>query len=119
MSRSIQDSVGQNTTGVKVLQGGLIVDHEYLRNVLLQGRGSAINTVYAANQQQTIYNLGASLTYLLNRNVRLTATYDFYDSTGTATNQVVQEAPGAIGNAFFSSSVYNRHVALVGFKFTL
>ena len=119
VSRSIQDSIGQNTTGVKVLQGEVIVDHEYLRNVLLQGRSSVISTNYAANQQQTIYNLGASFTYLLNRNVRLTATYDFFDSTGNTTNQAPLEAPGAIGNAFSASSVYNRHVALVGLKFTL
>ncbi len=119
LTRTIEDSIGQTTTGVTVTQGLLTVDHEYRRNILLQGRVGALDTEFAGNVGQTIYDFGASVSYLFNRNVRLTATYDFYNSTGNAVNQLVTVPLAEIGSNVVSLASYNRQVALVSFRFTL
>ena len=118
-SRSIQTSVGQTTSGVTVTQGLLSVDHEYRRNILLQGRIGAINSNFVGGQSQTIYDFGASLSYLLNRNVRLTATYDYFDSVGNAVNQLTIIPLAAEGTQFVSLNSYTRQVALISLRFTL
>ena len=102
-----------------VTQGTLTIDHEYKRNILLQGRIGALDTEFAGNVGQTIYDFGASVSYLFNRNVRLTATYDFYNSTGNAVNQLVTVPLADIGSNVVSLASYNRQVALVSFRFTL
>ena len=118
-SRSIQTSVGETTSGVTVTQGLLTVDHEYRRNILLQGRIGAINSNFVGGQSQTIYDFGASLSYLLNRNMRLTATYDYFDSVGNALNQLTIIPLAAQGTNFVSLNSYNRQVALISLRFTL
>ena len=129
--RTIEDSIGQTTSGVTVTQGGLTVDHEYRRNILLQGRVNAIDTAFVNSQDQTIYDFGASLSYLFNRNMRLTGTYDFYLSTGgnsvngttiqtTGVGPVLGNGTGLLGGpAFISANSYNRQVFLLSLRFTL
>ena len=119
LSRSIETSVGQTTSGVTVTQGLLTVDHEYQRNILLQGRFGAVNTDFIGAQSQTIYDFGASFSYLFNRNVRLTATYDYFDSVGNAVNQLTIIPLSAGGTGIISLNSYNRQVALISLRFTL
>ena len=132
LTRTIEDSIGTVTSGVTVTQGGLTVDHEYRRNILLQGRVAAIDTSFVNAQSQTIYDFGASLSYLFNRNMRLTGTYDYYLSTGgnSVNGSTIIQTTGAgptlgggaafnTGQTFVSLSSYNRQVFLLSLRFTL
>jgi hypothetical protein len=61
------------------------VDHEYLRNVLLQGyAGAQYDDYLQGGGHDSRFSLGGGVTWLLNHNLRLSATYDFIDQKGTA-----------------------------------
>ena len=67
----------------------LRVDHEYWRNVILQARTGFFVDNYSQNQgTQTLFQAGVSVTWLLNRNLRLSASYDYADRS-TASNGAV------------------------------
>lgn len=90
VARRIQDSADESTAGFTGTGLQLTVDHEYLRNVLLNANaGFALNEYDQGQGKQTRYTTGAGVTWLLNRNMRLGATYDFTarqsDATGTLT----------------------------------
>ncbi|MBV9829464.1 MAG: outer membrane beta-barrel protein [Alphaproteobacteria bacterium] len=85
-SRRIQDSVSDSTVGLTETALQLRVDHEYLRNVILQARAGYFIDDYSQNQgSQTLLQAGVGVTWLLNRNMRLAATYD-YANRGTSSN---------------------------------
>ncbi len=75
--RRIQDSADESTSGYTETSARLRVDHEYLRNVLLQANAGVYYNEYNGGGNQTLYTIGAGATYLLNRNMGVTATYDF------------------------------------------
>ena len=57
-----------------------MVDHEYLRNVLLHGFVAVQRADFLqGGGQSSGFSLGGGVTWLVNRNVRLSATYDFTD----------------------------------------
>ena len=65
------------------------MDHEYLRNVLLQANGSFYHDDYRGGGSQSLYAFGTGVTYLLNRNASATLGYDFLareSGNGTGTN---------------------------------
>ncbi len=73
-TRHIQDSADDLTVGYTETAIGLRVDHEWLRNVLLQAHMRYNIDDYAQNQgSQTLLRFGAGATWLLNRNLRLEA----------------------------------------------
>ena len=72
VTRRIADSSDEATTGHTETTAGLVVDHEYLRNVLLQARLSATSDEYPGGGTQTLVAAGGGVTWLLNRNLRLT-----------------------------------------------
>jgi hypothetical protein len=85
LTRSIEDAAQEGIAGYTYTSGRLVLDHEYQRNVLLQ--------VYAGVQradflqgggQASGVSLGGGVTWLLNRNMRLSATYDFTDQRGSS-----------------------------------
>jgi len=99
--RRIEDANEAIQTGYTYTQAGLVVDHEYQRNILLQGRFSIQNANYIqSHTTQTLYDTGASATYVLNRNLRLSASYDFIAAQ--------QQLP-------FSSN-YTRNIVLLQLK---
>ena len=70
--RSIEDSTSESLIGYTLTQGGVSVDHEYLRNILLQGSATVAYAEYEQSTvTQTLYTVGASATWLLNRNLLL------------------------------------------------
>ncbi len=74
----IEDANEDAFLGYQYTRLRLGIDHEYLRNVLLQGYISVENANYLqSSTHQTLYDAGIGVTWLLNRNVRLTASYDF------------------------------------------
>ena len=73
-TRHIQDSADDTTSGFTETAFGLRVDHELLRNVLLQAHVHYDIDDYARNQgSQSLARFGGGATWLLNRNLRLIA----------------------------------------------
>lgn len=82
VARRIQDSADEGTVGFTETSLRLRVDHEYLRNVLLQANAGFYYGQYSrGTTDQTLYTAGAGADYLLNRNLRVGATYDFIGRT--------------------------------------
>ena len=78
VARRIQDSADETTVGFTETAVRFSVDHEYLRNVLLRTQGGVyFNEYNRGGGSQTLYSVGAGATWLLNRTMRLGATYDF------------------------------------------
>jgi hypothetical protein len=76
--RGIEDAADANTSGYVYTGTRLSWDHEYLRNVLLQVYGGFERAAYLQSPDiQSIYEVGGSVTYLINRNVRLTGSYGY------------------------------------------
>ncbi len=75
-ARRIQDSADDTTAAYTTTSLYLQVDHELLRNILLQGSAGVYLGDYAGGGNQNLYTAGVSATYLINRNMRLTASYD-------------------------------------------
>lgn len=93
LSRRIQDSADESTVAYTQTGVVLAVDHEYLRNVLLNARAGVYLGDYARGQgSQTLYAARVGATWLLNRNVRLAATYDFSTrQSGNTANTILAQ----------------------------
>ena len=98
LTRSIEDAAQENVVGYTYTAARLVVDHELWRNVVLQG--------YAGVQQANFLqgggtsngvSVGGGVTWLVNRNVRVAATYDFTDQHGS-TSPSVQTSGNFIRN---------------------
>lgn len=60
------------------------MDHELLRNLLLRGYVGLQRADYVGvSFNQTLYQAGASATWLVNRNARITFSYDVTDRQGS------------------------------------
>lgn len=78
LSRHIQDSSDDTTAAVTETGVRLQVDHELQRDVLLQGYVGLYEDEYVKGiGNQGLYRAGASVTWLINRNVSLVGAYDF------------------------------------------
>lgn len=98
LHRGIEDAAA-NSIGAYIYTGGRIdIDHEYKRNILLNAYAQVENAefqsvpgvppAYAFLQSggsQTIFNLGASATWVINRNLRAGLSYGFTDRRASAT----------------------------------
>ena len=94
--RDIEDASDESIAGYTFTTARLTVDHELRRDVLLNGyveaqlaefQASKLNVVtpglQEAGRTQVLYNFGASATWLINRNLRASATYGFSDRQDT------------------------------------
>src|SRR5262249_11311621 len=87
VTRGIEDAAQEGIVGYTFTRAGLIVDHEYLRNVLLQASASMQYDNYLqGGGHDSRLALGAGVTWLITRHMRLSATYDFTDQHGTASS---------------------------------
>ena len=77
VARRIQDSADDTTAAFTETYGQLRGDEEYLPNVLLRASAGIYITDYQGGGSQTLYSAGAGITYLLNRDFELLASYDF------------------------------------------
>ncbi len=115
VSRRIQDAADETTAGYTETSGALTVDHELLRNVLLQANAGVFYNEYKGGGNQTLYSVGTGASYLLNRNISVSASYDYTARTsGGGNNNVV------FSNGFsrFGSS-YDDHRVLLGVRLSL
>ncbi len=91
VTRRIQDSADENTAALTTTALLLKVDHEYLRNVILGAAAGISFGQYANNGgNQTLYTGGVSATYLLNRNMQLTASYNLIGRQSGGTGSLGQ-----------------------------
>ena len=75
---TIADSSLQAASSYTLTIGRLTVDHELRRNVLVQGRAEIGSAAYPQNlASATIYGAGASVSWLMNRRLRLVLSSDF------------------------------------------
>ena len=75
---TIADSSLQAASSYTLTIGRLTVDHELRRNVLVQGRAEIGSAAYPQNLgSATIYGAGASVSWLMNRRLRLVLSSDF------------------------------------------
>jgi hypothetical protein len=83
LSHTIEDAQQPGTAGYTYTRANLEVDHEYLRNVLLQASAGYQAADYIqTGQTQTSYTLGTGAQWLINRRMRLGLTYAFTQQTG-------------------------------------
>jgi hypothetical protein len=78
LTRTIEESIRQDSVSYQRTQAGVTVDHEYLRNVLLQGDVLYDRREYES-PSQTASDMVLTLTarYLLNRNASVVASYGY------------------------------------------
>lgn len=113
LSRRIEDSLTAGVVGYTYTQARLIVDHEYQRNILLEG---LINVQYAEytnnTNPQTIATFGGNVQWLLNRNMRVIASnYFTLGETGGSSTQSTAR--------FNFSGSYDRNVTLLTLRLAL
>ncbi len=81
---TIEDPSDETTQGYDYTSARILVDHEYLRNILLRGYVGLQRADYVGvNFNQTLYQGGASVTWLVNRHARVTLSYDLTDRQGS------------------------------------
>ena len=108
LSQSIEDAAQEGTAGYTYTTAKLRLDHEYLRNVLLHASAGAQRAVFTqGGGAQNGVTLGAGVTWLMNRNLRLSTDYAFNAQQGTPGSQ-----PGSGGN-------YTSNVLLMALRFAL
>ena len=85
LTRGIEDAAQEGIVGYTFTGARLVLDHEYRRDLLLQASAGMQRADFLqGGGQSTGVTLGAGVTWLLNRNVRLSATYDFTDQRATS-----------------------------------
>jgi hypothetical protein len=108
LTRSIEDAAQEGIAGYTYTRANVTLDHEYLRNVLLQVSAGAQRADFLQGGGQAMaLLLGAGATWLINRHMRLVATYDFTDQHGSS-NPTLQTT----GN-------YVRSIGLLTLRFAL
>ena len=118
VARRIQDSADETTVGYTETAVKLGLNHEYLRNVLLRAQAGVYFNEYNRNQgQQTLYSAGAGATWLLNRTMRLSASYDFTtrqssSGTGISLAPVPSLVPASRSSSGFSDNRYLLQLGL-------
>jgi hypothetical protein len=79
-ARGIEDAAQAGLSNYTYTSARLTVDHEYLRDVLLSGSATVRQATFnQTGGQQFGIAFGAGVTWLINRNARLSLTYDFSD----------------------------------------
>lgn len=98
---TLAESALATTLNYTLSQGRVTVDHELRRNLLLQARAEIGQAAYSGNAgTATLIGAGASLTWLVNRRVRMTLSQDY-----------VERQPAASGFA--------EHITLLRLGFAL
>ena len=115
---TIEDAGKSTVQGYDYTSARLLVDHEYLRNVLLRGYVGLQNASYiGVNYNETLYQAGASVTWLVNRNIRLTVSYDITDRQGSNNTNNAILVP--VTNELNGKANYIQNLYLVQVRFQL
>jgi hypothetical protein len=115
LARVIEDPSSEDASGYVYTTAHLIVDHEYLRNVLLQGRMGVQAAQYLQGSTQTSFTFGAGVNWLMNRKMRLSVDYDFVKQSGGSSATF----SGEPNLTTLNTGGYTRSVFLIGMHFAL
>ena len=114
VSRRIEDALSAGIIGYTYNEARLVVDHEYRRDVLLEGLGSIQYAEYTnGGGNQTIGTVGGSVQWLLNRNASLVASYYFTAGNGSSTSTTTATTITSFGGS------YTRNIALLTLRLQL
>jgi hypothetical protein len=115
LTRSIEDPADNSVQGYTVTRAALVLDRELKRNLLLQGRLSYQSAdPLQASPAQTNLLFGATLTRLINPNLRLTLSYDLDSQSGPSI--LLAPAPGL---STTRGGHFTRQVVSVGLRAAL
>jgi hypothetical protein len=85
LTRSIEDAAQEGVAGYTYTAGTLTIDHEYQRDLLLQATGGMQRADFLqGGGQQTGLVFGVGVTWLVDRWMRVAATYSYNDQHGGA-----------------------------------
>jgi hypothetical protein len=106
VTRSIEDAAQEAVAGYTYTSARLILDHELRRDLLVQAStGLQFADFLQSGGHAGGFSMGGGLTWLLNRNMRLAATYDFTDQRGSSNPRVL------------TAGSFTRSIALVTLRF--
>lgn len=92
--RTVQDWSVPSSSGAISTEGGVRVDHELLRNVIVSANGGYSEIKYGGiDRTDDLWKAGANVNYLLNRGLGIGLNYGYL-------SQESRGAPSARGNAF-------------------
>ncbi len=108
LTQSIEDAAQETIVGYAYTAARFAMDHEYRRDLLLHAAVGVQRAVYLQGGGQSAgFTVGASVTWLLNRHMRVSASYDFTDQRGN--NNPAQQTTGS----------YTRGIGLLTVRFGL
>jgi uncharacterized protein (PEP-CTERM system associated) len=88
LERDIAETIVENTAGILETGGSVEVDHELLRNLLLNARLAARDDDFKGTSRNDDYlRFGLGAKYLMNRNLYLTMGYDYLDRDSNAAGE--------------------------------
>jgi hypothetical protein len=86
VTRSMEDAAQEGVSGFTYTSAKLTLDHELWRNLLLHAYAGLQQADFLqVGGQQTSASFGVGVTWLVRRDVQVSATYDLTDQHGTAT----------------------------------
>jgi hypothetical protein len=89
LTRSMEDAAQEGVAGFTYTTAKLTLDHELQRSLLLHAYAGLQHADFLqGGAQQTSYLLGIGATWLVNRRVQLSATYDFTEQRGSGTTAI-------------------------------
>jgi hypothetical protein len=108
LTRSIEDAAQEGIAGYTYTSARLKLDHEYRRDVLLRLSAGVQSADYLqSGGRSNGFSLGAGVSWLLNRHMRLSADYNFTDQRST--NSPTLQTTGS----------YTRSIGLLTVRFAL
>jgi hypothetical protein len=108
LTRSIEDAAQEGVAGYTYTSARLTIDHEYRRDVLLRLSAGVQRAIFLQGGGQADgFTLGAGVSWLLNRHLRISADYAFTDQRST--NNPTLPTTGS----------YTRSIGLLALRFAL
>ncbi len=83
LTRSIEDAAQEGVAAYTYTGATLTIDYEWRRDLLLQASAGIQHAGLLGGGGQTALRAGIGATWLVNRRVRVTGSYDFTDTRGT------------------------------------
>ena len=84
LSRDTEDAAQEGVSGLIYTSARLTIDHEYLRNLLLKASAGIQRADFFQGGHQTGVTAGVGATWVMDRNARLSFTYDQTDLHGSS-----------------------------------
>jgi len=100
LTRTVEDADTSGNNGYVLNDLGLVGDYELMRNVLLEGRVDLQYASYLQGGTQTNETLGAGVTWLLNRRVRLSLDDDYTNQNSPGTTTLTTTGPDQLSGAY-------------------